>query len=699
MKWNEQCYSRILIDNHITEERPEFMTRFDPVTYVAMVKRSGVDAAMVYACCHNGNCYYPTRVGHMHANLQGRDIFGETVDLLTQEGVKPVAYHTVIFHNQSAKDNPCWQMEAPTGSRHRGRYWFSCPSNADHVEFSKAQLAEVVAYPIVGIFVDMVFWPMVCLCRNCRERYLRETANEIPTVIDWSDRRWVTFQRARERWMADYVHELTDSIRSARPDISVTFQFSPVLHGWSYGQSPAIAAACDYTSGDFYGGRDQQSLGTRVLAAFSRDVPYEFMTSRCVDLYDHTSMKSEEELFAHVSMTLANAGAYFFIDAINPDGTLEPDVYERLARVSARARPFKDRIQALRPQSAADVGLYFSMQSHVNRLLNGLDLKQAAVESSNMAPLTAIQSLKELSGTSVVLGKQHVPYRIVTSDRPDLDGLNALIVNDVAYMSAEEAAAMRCFVNEGGTLIATGSTSLCGPSGELSGDFQLSDVFGVSYSGSMSGEISYLSYLGERDTPPAIGNVDADRLQHVASDVPSPLVRSTTATAIARVCETYTDPRDPEHYASIHSNPPGPETEYAGLTVNQFGKGKCIYLYAPLFASGNYAQQTFVGRLVERYVHSTVLISADAPGCVEITVLKSEQGESYLMCFVNYQHEPPGVPVTNISATIRLPEGVRPVSCVRISDGRPATVEHLDDGVKVTIPELDLFEIVEIATR
>ena len=88
----------------------------------------------------------------------------------------------------------------------------------------------------------------------------------------------------------------------------MTFQFSPVLHGWSYGQSPAIAAACDYTSGDFYGGRDQQSLGTKVLAAFSRNVPYEFMTSRCVDLHDHTSMKSEEELFAHVSMTLANAG-------------------------------------------------------------------------------------------------------------------------------------------------------------------------------------------------------------------------------------------------------------------------------------------------------------------------------------------------------------------------------------------------------
>lgn len=47
------------------------------------------------------------------------------------------------------------------------------------------------------------------------------------------------------------------------------------------------------------------------------------MTSRCVTLYDHTSVKSDDELFLHALTTLANGGAYFFIDAINPDGTLE----------------------------------------------------------------------------------------------------------------------------------------------------------------------------------------------------------------------------------------------------------------------------------------------------------------------------------------------------------------------------------------
>ena len=54
MSWIETCYSRLLIDNHITDLKPEYMSRFDPQEYVRLVKLSGVESAMVYACDHNG---------------------------------------------------------------------------------------------------------------------------------------------------------------------------------------------------------------------------------------------------------------------------------------------------------------------------------------------------------------------------------------------------------------------------------------------------------------------------------------------------------------------------------------------------------------------------------------------------------------------------------------------------------------------
>lgn len=341
MSWLEKCYSRMLIDNHITDLNPRFMSRFDPAEYVRMLKLSGVESSMVYACDHNGNSYYPTKVGHMHAGLNGRDIFGETVRGLADAGIIPVAYHTIIHHNWSAKTHPQWQMRDRTGNNHGNRYYWSCPNNDEYVEFCCTEISEILAYPVAGIFIDMTFWPTVCCCDSCRAKFRAATGAEIPEVIDWRDPAWVRFQRWREDSMAEYAMKLTGHARKARPGVTVTHQFSPVLHGWFLGASSGIAEASDYTSGDFYGGRLQQRFGAKAFSAYTNMQPYEFMTSRCVSLHDHTSTKSDEELYLHAATTLANGGAYFFIDAINPDGTLNEHFYKRLGKIVRKLEPFR----------------------------------------------------------------------------------------------------------------------------------------------------------------------------------------------------------------------------------------------------------------------------------------------------------------------------------------------------------------------
>ena len=698
-QWFKSCYSRILIDNHITEDDPAFMAKFDLATYVEMVKKAGVDSAMVYACCHNGNCYYPTKVGHMHKNLAGRDIFGEMVSLLRQEGIVPVAYYTVVYHNSSAKNNPDWRCLSHSGSQHDGRYWYSCPNNQEYREFAKRQIREIVNYDVAGIFIDMTFWPGVCVCHSCQERYRRESGLELPSVIDWSNERWVAFQRARERWVAEFAVELTECVKQAKPDVTVNHQFAGVLAGWLRGQSPAIADACDYLGGDFYGDKYQQSLGAKVLTAFTRNIPFEFMTSRCVDLYDHTSMKSEDEMFCEIALTLANGGAYFFIDAINPDGTLSEDVYDRLGNVSQRARPFAEKIRELRPTLTADIGLYFSMPSFVDQLDNGIDLRRSLVDTRIMTAWSDIAPIRELTGTSTILDKAHIPYRVVTSEKVDTEGLGAIIVNNAAYMSASEVEKLRGFVREGGTLIATGRTSLHNLSGETSGDFQLADVFGVSYSGSNSDLISYLVFKGEIDSLPSEVLAEGGRTQYVVSNSAAPLVTATTAAVMAEVYGTRFTANDPENYASIHSNPPGGPTGFHGLTINRFGKGRCVYLYSSILASRNDAQQTFGRLLFERYAPSGVILSCDAPPCVQVTLLKSADGCSYLLCFVDYQNELPNVPVIDVSVILRIPEEARPTSCVRVSDG--VEMDWIMDGdeVRLVLPHLETLEIVEISVE
>jgi len=681
MEWLKKCYSRLLIDNHITDLKADFMSRFDPAEYLRMVRLCGVDSSMIYACDHNGNCYYPTVVGHQHKSLNGRDIFGETVTLMRQHAIVPIAYYTVIYHNDSAKSHPAWRQHDVNGKTHDGRYHYSCPNNQEYLEFAKRQLSEIAVYDVAGFFIDMTFWPMVCQCDCCRAKYLAETGCALPQTINWNNPEWVKFQRARERWMAEFAAALTAHLKTIRPDAGVTHQFSPVLHGWFLGQSSGIALASDYASGDFYGDKYQHRLGAKIFSAYSRYQPYEFMTSRCVSLHDHTSTKSEDELYLHAGTTLANGGAYFFIDAINPDGTLNERIYQRLSKVISRLKPFKDCIQSHVPALWADCGLYFSMNSCVNDASNGMTLTEMTEGGANMdVRYNAV--VEEVTGTAVVLNRMKQPYRAVT-DLNDLTGLKTLIINNAAYMTPAEVERIRQFVRAGGTLIATGKTSLFDLNGNSTGDFQLADVFGVSFSGGVSGSISYLRTTGENDL------ISSARLS-------SPLVNATTAEVTGNVVEADFPIGDPDQYASIHSNPPGKITKFAGLTVNRYGKGVCVYLYSSLLKHQQDSQQQFGRELFARFIAPTVICAANLPGSAEITLLRSSTANVMLCCLVNYQDELPVIPVSDVQIVLQLPDNFKAEKMVRISDGSALPFTVSGTHLTFTLDKLNELEMIEI---
>lgn len=682
MKWFKQSYSRLLIDSHITDISPEFMSRFDPAEYVRLIELSGVDSAMVYACCHNGNCYYPTKVGHMHKNLCGRDILGEVVSLLNQRNIVPIAYYTLIYHNHSAISNPAWRTVDAAGSEHGGRYHFSCPNNPEYVEFVKQQLTEITAYDIAGLFLDMTYWPKICQCSACKAKYYTETARDIPQIIDWNNPEWVNFQRARERWMAEFAQTITDHIKSAK-NISVTHQFSPVLHGWMLGQSSGIAKASDYSSGDFYGGKYQQRIGTKVFAAYSRNMPYEFMTSCSVNLKDHTSMKSEDELFLHAGTTLANAGAYLFIDGINPDGTLVESTYKALNRINKRLKVFRDCIKDHRPELIADCGLYFSMASCVELTLKPAELKNLNSRVSNMAVSRNVL-VEELTGTAAVLCKMKIPYRVITDADKDLSQLKTLIINNASYMSAEEVKRIKDFVKNGGTLIATGMTSYYDCQGKTNGDFQLNDIFGVSFSGTYSEDISYLEGQDSR---------------LVSSSGQAPLINVTGAELRGTVVQPHFPCDHPERYASIHSNPPGVKTDYAGLAVNSYGKGRCVYIYSSLLKHRQHSQETFGIELFKEFIAPTIINAESLAECIEVTFLKSTIDDKLIVGLVNYQDELPNIPVIDLHLEVYMPENIVPEKMTRVSSGENIVFACLNGVVSFKLSRLDDLELIEITPK
>ena len=234
-----------------------FLSQFDTARYVDIIARAGFQLLMPYTNSCVGLALWKSHVAQMHANLHGRDMFGEIVTEARRRGLHTVAYFIVTRDNWAAEKHPSWRLMPPTGNTHilENRYGQTCANSPGYRDFAFACLKEIVGnYPIEGVFIDMTFWRSACYCASCTDRFRAEYKAEPPRVIDWNDPLWRNFQAARQRWMLEFARDLTNTIKGVRP-ITVYHNQAVILDSWSAGQTPAMAETCDYTGLEMvYGG-------------------------------------------------------------------------------------------------------------------------------------------------------------------------------------------------------------------------------------------------------------------------------------------------------------------------------------------------------------------------------------------------------------------------------------------------------------
>ena len=116
--WFQRGYRRSTVDMHIPDWDPAFLSRFDTAEYVDIVARAGFQQLMPYTNSCVGLALWKTKVGQMHANLHGRDMFGEIVAESRRRGLHTAAYFIVTRDNWAAENHPTWRLMPPTGNTH-----------------------------------------------------------------------------------------------------------------------------------------------------------------------------------------------------------------------------------------------------------------------------------------------------------------------------------------------------------------------------------------------------------------------------------------------------------------------------------------------------------------------------------------------------------------------------------------------------
>lgn len=187
--WPKGAYRRLLVDTHVPDWDLGLLADFDADRYVRTIAQAGFESVMQYAKSHVGLCLWQSKVGPVHANMKGRDYFGEVMEECRRHNLRTVAYYSLIYDIWNFDHHPDWRVLPESGydTILRGRPGEVCP-NSPYRKQALSELHELVHnYEFDGIFLDMTFWPYVCYCPHCTARFRKEHQAEPPRIINWND--------------------------------------------------------------------------------------------------------------------------------------------------------------------------------------------------------------------------------------------------------------------------------------------------------------------------------------------------------------------------------------------------------------------------------------------------------------------------------------------------------------------------------
>ena len=590
-----KLYRRHLLDMHIEDWDDAFLRDFSPEVYVENLKKANVNYAMIYLQSHTGKCNYPTRVGVMHKAFEGRpDMIRRTIDLCHENGIRVCGYYSLIYNTVEHDRHPSWRMVLENGKSRReckqsdqefvfanpktARYGFCCPTNSDYRQFVNDQIDEMLAYfDCDALFFDMPFWSHSCHCASCKKAY----GGQLPAE---GSREFMEF---KARMMGQFVQGVTDHVKRRNPDMPVSHNYaSAIASSTNSGCVEEVLAACDYVGGDLYGDLYNHSFACKFYKNATANQPFEQMFSRCKPaLRMHTLTKSYDEMKTALASTMAHHGATLVIDAVDPVGTMDARVYDRVGDIFRFQEGYEPWFKG---EMVEEVGLYYGLRSR----------PKPGVTTSLTCCANACKTL----------ARAHIPFG-VTGSFHSLSGYRVIAAPLLSEMEEKDNDRLIKYVENGGTLYLSG----CG-NGKLvealTGNrfLSMTEEKNVYFAPKAEYEDIFDGFTAKYPLP---------------FEEPAAMVEAKRAEILATLTFPYTKPDDLE-FAAIHSDPPGVCSAYPAVTVNAFGKGRVIWSAIPMESMQYEEYRRIFLKLLHFGVERKYFFESDAPVNVELTAFVSD---------------------------------------------------------------------------
>jgi hypothetical protein len=666
--------------------------RFDPKFWLDYFRRLHADAATLSA----GGivAYYPTEVPlhHRSAWLKDTDPFGELVAGCRALGMNVVARtdpHAVRDDVRTA--HPDWISVTAEGQprRHWANpdLWITCALGPYNFEFMDQVHREIVSkYRVDGIFANR--WAPQggdCYCTHCQKNFKAASGYDLPRTADRRDpvrRAFIEWRKARltelwKHWDAT-VRTISPGARfipNGPPDLKTAGDLAPI----QFADYQARRGLMPPWANGRRAKEFRSVMGMRPVGGIfsvGLEEPYRWKDS----------VQSEPEILLWVAEGTAN-GMRPWVTKFS--GVL----YDR------RWLPMVERI-------------YQWHHAHERYLRNEAPLARVAIlhseQTATYHPGVAQGDRHEdhLLGMYHALVEMRVPFELVheaflTPDR--LDRFKLLILADAAALSDARCGAIRDYVQRGGSVLATFASSLYDEAGTRRENFGLADLFGVSFGGRIDGPMqnSYLSLDADPTTgrrhPVLAGLEDAPRIVNgvFRIDVKPMAAFPSPVTLIP----SYPDLPMEDVYPRV------PRTDIRELYLRDLGQSRVAFI--PWDIDRTFWDVMCVDhlRLLRNVVAWTANeappVEVEGQGFLDVTVWR--QRDSMTVHLVNLTNPMMMkgplreiIPIGPLQVRIRLPADARIGKVQLLTAGRILEARTVDSAVTVTVPSVDVHEVIAI---
>lgn len=636
------------MDFHTSPLVPDIGTLFDPKKFADTVKSANIESVLVFAKCHHGYTYYPTKVGTMHPNLKF-DLLGEQLKALRGAGIKAPVYITVGWSKLDADTHPEWHQirfdtktplyygSVPTGHDDpeapiKDCSWTTlCPANPAYLDHLEALTREICErYDVSdGIFYDICFMKDACSCDACRAGMLEQgldPENEADAKKYYSKAHIATMKR-----MTGVIHEYYK-------DAPVFYNGGADMNRTEYHPYQGHFILEDLPTA--WGGYDLMPIRAKFFEKYGKDVFG--MTAKFHHNWGEFGGFKNKEALKYECADMLSVGASIYVgDHLHPSADIDVSTYAVIGYAFDYVKSIEQYCDHTKAHT--DLALWLSHR------------KQSDI------------------GASKLLQVMHLEYDVIESGE-ELSKYACVILPDLVKLTDADKAALLQFTQRGGKIIA-------------------------SYD-------SVFDELGIRKLEPS--PFDQDYIRCRVEDFVTPFLAYSGAyktesdgERLAEVFEPYFS-RTFGHYSG-HKNTPY-HTEPASYPA-LIKKDNVLYFAHPVFRaydkSGNYVLEKYVENAISAF-YDKMIQTRELPSCGRVR-LREKKDEKLLALHLLY------APPVNRGNVCLLPDfpklhdvevSIKTDKIIQAATlrptGTPVPFEQKDGRVTLHLPPFSMHALVTL---